>query len=241
MAPSSGSGRARWSGAPAHRTGTPVPGAARHRAPPRAWTRCSGYPDRRVPLASESVPPCSRSRSSLAGCSGGAAASFDPTGPCTTDGQRPGAYPDLEARIPTDAAGRRADQGGLRPALHQRGPRLARGGRLQGDPVRRRNLVVRCRTVGGAGGLHRARPDRRRHGRVLPRRGERRRADGPARGDRGHARRPARVIASTPRPASGCRRSRSGRRPSADTVNVVITNDLPDARIADAVDAFGGR
>ena len=26
-----------------------------------------------------------------------------------------------------------------------------------------------------------------------------------------------------------------------DTVNVVITNDLPDARIADAVDAFGGR
>ena len=26
-----------------------------------------------------------------------------------------------------------------------------------------------------------------------------------------------------------------------DVVNVVITNDLPDARIADAVDAFGGR
>ena len=28
---------------------------------------------------------------------------------------------------------------------------------------------------------------------------------------------------------------------TADMVNVVITNDLPDARIADAVDAFGGR
>jgi hypothetical protein len=26
-----------------------------------------------------------------------------------------------------------------------------------------------------------------------------------------------------------------------DLVNVVITNDLPDARIADAVDAFAGR
>lgn len=29
------------------------------------------------------------------------AASFDPTGPCTSDGSAPGAYPDLEARIPT--------------------------------------------------------------------------------------------------------------------------------------------
>jgi len=27
----------------------------------------------------------------------------------------------------------------------------------------------------------------------------------------------------------------------ADTVNVVITNDLPDARIQDAIDAYGGR
>ena len=27
----------------------------------------------------------------------------------------------------------------------------------------------------------------------------------------------------------------------ADTVNVVITNDLPDARIQDAISAFGGR
>lgn len=35
----------------------------------------------------------------VAGC-GGAAASFDPTGPCITDGSAPGAYPDLEARIP---------------------------------------------------------------------------------------------------------------------------------------------
>jgi hypothetical protein len=26
-----------------------------------------------------------------------------------------------------------------------------------------------------------------------------------------------------------------------DTVDVVITNDLPDARIQDALDAFGGR
>jgi hypothetical protein len=33
----------------------------------------------------------------LAGC---AAPPFDPTGPCTTDGSAPGAYPDLEAQVP---------------------------------------------------------------------------------------------------------------------------------------------
>ena len=36
----------------------------------------------------------------LAACAA-PAASFDPTGPCTTDGAAPGGYPDLEARIPT--------------------------------------------------------------------------------------------------------------------------------------------
>jgi hypothetical protein len=35
-----------------------------------------------------------------AGCVGQGAASFDPAGPCTVDGQRPGAYPELEALIP---------------------------------------------------------------------------------------------------------------------------------------------
>jgi hypothetical protein len=36
----------------------------------------------------------------VAACSGGPVTTFDPTGPCTTDGSAPGAYPDLEARIP---------------------------------------------------------------------------------------------------------------------------------------------
>lgn len=36
----------------------------------------------------------------LAAC-GAPAASFDPTGPCTADGSAPGAYPELEARIPS--------------------------------------------------------------------------------------------------------------------------------------------
>jgi hypothetical protein len=41
----------------------------------------------------------------LTGCSSGPAASFDPTGPCLVDGSAPGAYPDLEARIPTSYEG----------------------------------------------------------------------------------------------------------------------------------------
>lgn len=36
----------------------------------------------------------------VAAC-GSSEASFDPTGPCTTDGAAAGTYPDLEARIPT--------------------------------------------------------------------------------------------------------------------------------------------
>ena len=43
----------------------------------------------------------------MAACGGGqAAASFDPTGPCTGDGRIPGAYPDLESRVPASLAGR---------------------------------------------------------------------------------------------------------------------------------------
>jgi hypothetical protein len=46
----------------------------------------------------------------LAGC----AAPFDPTGPCTADGNAPGAYPELEAVVPTafrDAAPAEVDSG----------------------------------------------------------------------------------------------------------------------------------
>jgi hypothetical protein len=42
----------------------------------------------------------------VAGCAGGRAApSFDPSGPCTVDGQRPGAYPELERLIPATFEG----------------------------------------------------------------------------------------------------------------------------------------
>jgi hypothetical protein len=43
----------------------------------------------------------------LAACGGTGAlvASFDPTGPCTSDGQAPGSYPDLEALLPAGVEG----------------------------------------------------------------------------------------------------------------------------------------
>lgn len=44
----------------------------------------------------------------VAAC-GGTAVSFDPTGPCTADGSAPGAYPDLEARIPASYEDRAPD------------------------------------------------------------------------------------------------------------------------------------
>ena len=43
----------------------------------------------------------------LVGC---AAASFDPTGPCTADGSAAGAYPELEAAVPTSYQGAKATE-----------------------------------------------------------------------------------------------------------------------------------
>ena len=50
----------------------------------------------------------------IGGCAGAPAPSFDPTGVCTVDGSAPGSYPDLEARIPRtfhDAAPGSIDSG----------------------------------------------------------------------------------------------------------------------------------
>ena len=41
----------------------------------------------------------------VAACLGAPAPSFDPNGPCGTDGRGAGAYPDLEARLPTSFEG----------------------------------------------------------------------------------------------------------------------------------------
>jgi hypothetical protein len=176
----------------------------------------------------------------LAGCGGGLAASFDPTGPCTMDGQAPGAYPDLEARIPAtllDAKPTKVDSGrhcsaealGSLSAAGFKEVRFA-GGTWSFGAERAAALAVFT-----APGLT---------------------ADAMAEFYLAGASAAARtnLLAGTAVTLAG----RPGHRldtetgdrmqtvevwPAAvpDTVNVVITNDLPDARIADAVDAFGGR
>ena len=50
----------------------------------------------------------------FAACSAGSAGTFDPAAPCATDGQREGAYPELESALPStfdDAAPVRRDSG----------------------------------------------------------------------------------------------------------------------------------
>ena len=55
----------------------------------------------------------------LVGCTGAAGPSFEPTGPCMVDGSAQGAYPDLEALVPT--------------AYEERGPNRLDSGRNCSD------------------------------------------------------------------------------------------------------------
>lgn len=86
-------GRPRWNGG---RSWTPGP-------PPRrriAGTLC------RVSRGLSLLLPVVLGALLLAGCGSSIpVVSFDPSTPCTTDGRQPGAYPDLEALLPTEYQG----------------------------------------------------------------------------------------------------------------------------------------
>jgi len=175
----------------------------------------------------------------LAGCSGQAAASFDPTGQCTTDGQEPGAYPDLEARIPAtllDARPTKVDSGrhcttaalGSLAAAGIKEIRFA-GGTWSFGAERSAALAVFT-----APGL------------TAEEMAEFYLAGASAASRTNLLAGTAVTLAGRPGhrldTQTGDRMQTVEVWPAAipDTVNVVITNDLPDARIADAVDAFGG-
>lgn len=94
------------------RTRAPLPGRT-YQVP-----TCTGGHRRRPWAAGRNLPyPSSMRHRALAAigiaavlfataaCGSPDAPSFDPTGPCTTDGAAPGAYPDLEARVPTTYEG----------------------------------------------------------------------------------------------------------------------------------------
>ncbi len=113
MAPLSPGGQGRWSGACAHHPGTPVPGAAAHHPAAGTLGRARVRFRPCSPGPASSPPSCSRC-SFWPAAPGAPPASFDPTGACTADGSAPGAYPELEARIPKtfhDAAPGSLDSG----------------------------------------------------------------------------------------------------------------------------------
>lgn len=173
-------------------------------------------------------------------CAGSSATSFDPTGECTADGSAPGAYAELEALVPVryrDVAPELLDSGrncsaanlGSLAGLGITEVRFAGGTWTFGAE---RAAVLAVFTAPGltAGGLADIYLDSARTANRT------------------------KILAATTPTIEG----RSGRRldtqtgsrlqtvlvwPSAttDEVNVVITNDLPDARIDDAVAAFEGR
>jgi hypothetical protein len=174
----------------------------------------------------------------LGGCAG-AAASFDPTGPCVADGSAPGAYPDLEQRVPDVYQG-------VAPELVDSGRNCSSVnlGSLAN------NGFTEIRFAGGTWsfGAERAAVLAVFHAPRLT-------AADLAAFYAESARAASRTVItgqSTPTLAgrSGQRLdTKTGERiqtvvvwPAADAdfVNVVITNDLPDARIDDAVGAFGG-
>ena len=175
----------------------------------------------------------------LVACTG-PATSFDPTGTCTADGSAPGAYPDLEARVPAtyrDAAPERLDSG--RNCSRENLGSLADAGfdeiRFAGGTWSFGAERALALVVFSAPGLD---------------------ADQVAAFYAASARANARteILAESAQSIGGRPGHRldtkTGERlqtvvtwPAADpdVVNVVISNDLPDARIQEAIDAFGDR
>jgi hypothetical protein len=173
----------------------------------------------------------------LSGCAG-EGPSFDPTGPCVADGSVPGAYPELESRIPKIYRGTSPERldsgrncsaerlGSLRDAGYQE-VRFA-GGTWSFGAERALAIVVFTAPGLTAGQIAEFyEQGARANGRteVL------------ARADPTIAGRPGwRLDTKT-----GERLQTVVVWPAADedVVNVVITNDLPDARIDEAIAAFG--
>jgi hypothetical protein len=171
---------------------------------------------------------------------GGTAPSFNPSGPCTTDGSAPGAYPDLEALVP------RSYQGGPPQTVDSgRNCTTANLGSLAAKGFTEIRYAGATWTFGGDLAIVLA---------VFSAPGLTVDALGGFYAASAQAASRTQVDAMTSPTLAG----RSGRRldtttgdrqqtvvmwPAAtpDHVNVVITNNLPDARIDEAVAAFEGR
>jgi hypothetical protein len=174
----------------------------------------------------------------LASCASPRAVSFDPSGACTSDGSAPGAYPDLEGLIPRTF--RDEAPGTLDSGRHCSGPSL---GSLASAGIAEIRFAGGTWSFGGERAAVLA---------VFEAPGLT--ADALADFYASSARTANRTqVLGESEPTIVGRAARrldtkTGERlqtvvvwPSAevDRVNVVITNDLPDARIQEALDAFG--
>lgn len=177
----------------------------------------------------------------VAACSTGTGvASFDPNGPCTTDGRAPGAYPDLEALVPK--------------TYQSVAPMTLDSGR-NCSPANLGSLAkLGITEVRFAGGTWSFGAERAAVLAVFRANGLTADAQAAFYEESAAAASRTTILAQTKKTIAGRQGWRvdtqtSGRMqtvvvwPAAepDTVDVVITNDLPDARIQDALDAFGGR
>jgi hypothetical protein len=168
---------------------------------------------------------------------GSSAPSFDPTGTCTTDGSAPGSYPDLEALIPTAYLDRTPDtlDSGRNCTAENLGSLASAG-------------ITEVRFAGGTWGL-----GANRAAALVVFQASGLTVDAVADFYTASARAADRTTVTGESQVSMAgqtvRRmdSSTGDRtqtvvvwPAAepDTVNIVLTNDLPDARIEDAVAAF---
>ncbi|MEO8571859.1 MAG: hypothetical protein ABI553_09175 [Chloroflexota bacterium] len=174
----------------------------------------------------------------VAACSGSATTSFDPTGPCTSDGSAPGAYPALEAQVPKMLIGAKPEH--LDSGRHCTAAALGSlatsgvtelrfaGGTWAFGAERAAALAVFTApglTAEQMAGFYLAGAQAADRTQVLA---QSKPMLAGRRGFRLDTQTGVRLQTVEVWPAS-----------VGDVVNVVITNDLPDARIADAVSAFG--
>jgi hypothetical protein len=176
----------------------------------------------------------------LVACAGASGPSFDPTGPCTTDGKASGAYPELETRLPSTYRGEAPSlvDSGRNCSAQALGPLSALGY----DEVRfagatwsfgaERAVVLAVFTAPGLRVADMA-EFYEQTARDTPRMEVLDDAEPTIAGRVGwrlDAKRVDRLQTIVVWPAA-----------DPDVVNVVVSNDLPDARIDEAIEAFGDR
>ena len=176
----------------------------------------------------------------LTACAGPPPAAFDPSGPCVGDGSAPGAYPDLEARIPT--------------RFEDTAPGTLDSGRKCSPEALGSLAKVGIEEVKFAGGTWSFGGTRAAAIAVFSAPGLTADAMADFYAESARAANRTRVTAETSPMTAGRQGHRidtvTGSRQqtvvvwpaeATDVVNVVITNDLPDPKIEAAVEAFGGR